>query len=315
MLSLVFLLVPGTHSSIDNQLSLLSLSARRAIAMPLSYVVESFGRTGAELRVARGAHDLIATGASSRLGLLLPGHTTTTVATPDGRPLEVRLPFLLASWLLLGTLTVHVQVGVLLVYEHMIGAERLGAALDLLLSALTNNEPLTPSVLRRHLLRLAATMRPEQPVPLTVTVACLLVVGGNADNLECGALATPIGTPPLDPNWFSSVTFNMLLCPDGTLTILSELEGVLAPRLFPAQRAVGGGFGKVDALLVRSLTADEAAIILALDDAGQAEQYSQLIVTLLPSAPELLAYSASSASASLALARTLARATSTAGPT
>ena len=57
----VFLLVPGTHSSIDNQLSLLSLSARRAIAMPLSYVVEAFGRTGAELRVARGAHDLIAT--------------------------------------------------------------------------------------------------------------------------------------------------------------------------------------------------------------------------------------------------------------
>ena len=198
-------------------------------------------------------------------------------------------------------------------YEHMIGAERLGAALDLLLSALTINEPLTPSVLRRHLLRLAATMRPEQPVPLTVTVACLLVVGGNADNLECGALATALGTPPLDPNWFSSVTFNMLLCPDGTLTILSELEGVLAPRMFPAQRAVGGGFGKVDALLVRSLTADEAAIILALDDAGQAEQYSQLIVTLLPSAPELLAYHASSASASLALARTLARATSTAG--
>ena len=161
VLSQVFLLVPGTHSSIDNQLSLLSLSARRAIAMPLSYVVEAFGRTGAELRVARGAHDLIATGASSRLGLLLPGHTTTTVVTPDGRPLEVRLPFLLASWLLLGTLTVHVQVGVLLVYEHMIGAERLGAALDLLLGALTNNEPLTPSVLRRHLLRLAATMRPD----------------------------------------------------------------------------------------------------------------------------------------------------------
>ena len=122
-----------------------------------------------------------------------------------------------------------------------------------------------------------------------------------------------VGTPPLDPSWFRSVTFNMLLCPDGTLTILSELEGVLAPRLFPAQRAVGGGFGKVDALLVRSLTADEAAIIIALDDAGKAEQYSQLVVTLLPSAPELLAYHASSASASLALARTLARATSTAG--
>ena len=52
----VFLLVPGTHSSIDNQLSLLSFSARRAIAMPLSYVVEAFGRTGAELRVARGVH-------------------------------------------------------------------------------------------------------------------------------------------------------------------------------------------------------------------------------------------------------------------
>ena len=79
------------------------------------------------------------------------------------------------AWLLLGTLTVHGQVGVLLVYEHMIGAERLGAALDLLLGALTNNEPLTPSVLRRHLLRLAATMRPEQPVPLSSSLSLALL--------------------------------------------------------------------------------------------------------------------------------------------
>ena len=102
--------------------------------MPLGYLVPSSGRTGPELRVARGTHELLATGPAARIGTLLPNHTTTTTLAPHGAPLEVRVPFLLAQWLLLGLLVISDAVGHSPVYMYMVGAERLGAALDAVLA-------------------------------------------------------------------------------------------------------------------------------------------------------------------------------------
>ena len=79
--------------------------------MPLGFFVPSMGRTGSELRVARGTHELLATGPAARIGTLLPNHTTTTTLAPHGAPLEVRVPFLLAQWLLLGLLVISDAVG------------------------------------------------------------------------------------------------------------------------------------------------------------------------------------------------------------
>ena len=104
--------------------------------MPLGYFVSANGRTGARLRVARGAHELLATGPAARLGTLAPHLTTTTTISADGRPLEVRLPFLLALWLVLGCLVPSEDLLDLFIYQHIVGAERLGAALDVLLDAL-----------------------------------------------------------------------------------------------------------------------------------------------------------------------------------
>ena len=76
----------------------------RTLDMPLGYFVAAEGRTGAALRVARGGHELLATWPAARLGTLLPHNTITTDIAPDGRPLELRLPFALALWLVLGCL-------------------------------------------------------------------------------------------------------------------------------------------------------------------------------------------------------------------
>ena len=81
--------------------------------------------------MARTVHELLATGPAARLGTLLPHLTTTTTITADGRPLEVRLPLLLALWLVLGCLVPAEDIVDLYVYQYMVGAERLGAALDL----------------------------------------------------------------------------------------------------------------------------------------------------------------------------------------
>ena len=153
--------------------------------MPLGYVVPALGRTGADLRAARGPHGLVATGPAARLGSLLPHLTTTTTQTADGRPLEVRLPFLLALWLVLGCLTITDDVAILCVYEFLVNADRLGAVLDELLNINYHDaEIVTPSVLRRKLLLLAASLHAETPALFRVTAACLFVVGGDADNIE-----------------------------------------------------------------------------------------------------------------------------------
>ena len=234
--------------------------------MPLGYLVPSSGRTGPELRVARDTHELLATGPAARIGTLLPNHTTTTTLAPHGAPLEVRVPFLLAQWLLLGLLIISDAVGHSHVYMYMVGAERLGAALDAVMALFEGNDTVTPSVLRCRLLRLARQLRAEQPVPFTVTHSCLLTVGGDADNLDCAALAVALAVPPLFPSWFTEVTFAMLSSPDGTLVILSELEIVLHPRMFPAQRSNAGGIDTFAVMLDSSLTDKERTIVNALTD-------------------------------------------------
>ena len=151
--------------------------------MPLGYFVPSYGRTGAFLRMARGHHELVATGPCARLGALAPHVCTTTISSPDGRPLEVRVPFLFATWLILGCLVPNDEVAPLLIYQYIMGAERMGAALDAVLQAFDSDitTPLSPSVLRRHMLRLAVGLRADNASPFTVTLSCLLVVGGNAE--------------------------------------------------------------------------------------------------------------------------------------
>ena len=96
-------------------------------------------------------------------------------------------------------------VKALFVYKYIVGAERLGSALDILLSEIYIDDIVlvTPSVLRRKLLELAVHARARNAVPFTVTSACLLVVGGNADNDECSHLAQPLHLPALAPTWMA----------------------------------------------------------------------------------------------------------------
>ena len=180
--------------------------------MPLGYFVAANGRTGARLRVARKIHELVATGPAARLGTLLPHLTTTTTIPADGRPLEVRLPLLLALWLVLGCLVPSDDMLDSFVSHYIVGAERLGSALDVLLDSLDFDAStlVTPSLLRRMLLELGTKVRVANPGPFTVTLACLLVVGGPDDDVECSHLAMPLHTPAIEPSWFGLVTFAML---------------------------------------------------------------------------------------------------------
>ena len=132
--------IPNTY---DNTSSLQQRLHQSTVQMPVGYVVSPNGRTGAELRVARGSHELVATGKSARLGKLLPHLTTTTNTGPNGRPIEVRLSFALVTWLVLGTLTITDEVAEFLIYMYVVGAERLGAACDMVLTGYDNDDPVS----------------------------------------------------------------------------------------------------------------------------------------------------------------------------
>ena len=132
--------------------------------MPLAYVIAASGRSGAALRVARSGHELLATGPAARIGSLLPDDTTITTLSASQRPLEVRLGFNLVLWLVMGCLIPHADVLVLRVYEHMVGASRLGAAIDKLVTAYiekNGDDVTTPSVVRRYFLELDIHLRGE----------------------------------------------------------------------------------------------------------------------------------------------------------
>jgi hypothetical protein len=232
----------------------------------------------------------------------------------NGAPLEVRLPFELATWLALGLLTVNTEVSERFVYMYVVGAERLGAALDVVLAGYNNTDPVAPSVLRCHIIALAATLRGTNLAAFTATAPCLMLVGGNHDNLECGALTPPVPTLPLTPSWVAHIKFGDLTAPDGTLLLLAELEGVWAPRWLPSQRSAGGGIARWAMLLLNSMPTEAQVIISACTEEEQAEQFVSFTSTLLPTAPRLASYAPSGAAAALALSRTLARATSKEGP-
>ena len=68
----------------DNTSSLQQRLHQSTVHMPVGYLVSPNGRTGAELRVARSSHELVATGKSALLGKLLP-HLTTTSTTGTER--------------------------------------------------------------------------------------------------------------------------------------------------------------------------------------------------------------------------------------
>ena len=81
----------------------------------------------------------------------------------------------------MGCLIPHADVLVLRVYEHMVGASRLGAAIDKLVTAYiekNGDDVTTPSVVRRCFLELAIHLRGESAVSFTVTPSCLFVGGG-----------------------------------------------------------------------------------------------------------------------------------------
>ena len=290
-----------------------SASPSFLLDMPLRYVVTSEGRTGAELRGARAKHELLATGPSALIGALLPHLTTTTVATSDGRPLEVKVSFALATWLVVSALTFADEVAPLQVYMYLIGAERLGTALDVVLSSLTTFAPVVPSVLRRAIVSKAEVLRSGNPNPFKVTAACLLLVGGADDDDDCSGLDPPLSTPAVSPAWASLTVFADLLNSDKMAPALAELGLAWGSRFFATQRGVGGCFDVVAGILSKTFTADELSLLSACSAAGKNEQYCETIVLLLPSPLQLATYSPTEIAARMHLLRSLNRSVSASG--
>ena len=218
------------------------------------------------------------------------------------------MPFQLATWLVVGVLKFSGAVADLQVYKYMVSAPRLGAALDAILPTLGLLGPVTPSVLRYAIMLKAEVMLSSAPAPLTVTLSCLLVVGGAEDDADCSNLTTPLVTPALVPAHFEFSRFTQYCAAKGNIPGLPELEMGWWPRMFAHERAAGGGIDAIAKLLGNCLTAPEAEIVNACSAMGKNEQYAALAVTLLPTPPQLVAFTRSVPAARLHITRVLQRA-------
>jgi hypothetical protein len=116
--------------------------------MPIDYAVRPEGRSGVELRMARDAHDLNLSGPGARLAAILPQHVQALTVDAEGRPVTARVPYTFIAWLVVGMLTLEPAVVPLAVYMYLIGAERLGIALDAALSKHASDAEMSPSLLR-----------------------------------------------------------------------------------------------------------------------------------------------------------------------
>ena len=273
--------------------------------MPIDYAVRPEGRSGVELRLARAGHDLNASGPSARLALLLPQHAQALTVDADGRPVTARLPYALVAWLVVGMLTLEPAVVPLAVYMYIIGAERLGIALEAALSKHASDDEVSPSVLRHHLARHAAGLRATNPEHFIVSAPDLLLVGGDADNAEMSNMPAPRALPTLDPPWFAHVTFGNLLGLDGTLAPLGDLELVFGPRFFADQRGADGPIKMAVDSLLDTLPAAEAAIVNRSSAPLRAQQLGVIAAANLPPPPEVANYSTSLPAAQLDFVRHL----------
>jgi hypothetical protein len=71
---------------------------------------------------------------------------------------------------------------------YVVGAERLGTALDVVFASFANLAPVSPSVLRCAIVTKAEALRSGNPNPFKVTASCLLLVGGADDDDDCSNL-------------------------------------------------------------------------------------------------------------------------------
>ena len=273
--------------------------------MPIDYAVRPEGRSGVELRLARDKHDLNASGPSARLASLLPQHVHALTVDADGRPITARIPYTLVAWLVVGMLTLDPAVVPLAVYMYVIGAERLGIALDAALSKHASDDEVPPSVLRHQLARHAAGLRGSNPEHFLVTAHDLLLVGGDADNAEMSTMTTPRALPTLDPPWFAHVTFGNLLGLDGTLAPLGDLEVVFGLRFFADQRGADGPIKNAMDALLNTLPAAEAAIVNRSSAPLRAQQVGVIAAANLPPPPEVATFSTSLPAAQLDFVRHL----------
>ena len=273
--------------------------------MPIDFTVRPEGRSGLELRLARANHDLNASGPSARLASLLPQHVQALTVDAEGRPISARLPYSLAAWLVVGMLTLEPAVVPLAVFMYIIGAERMGIALDAALSKHASDDEVSTSVLRLLLTRHAAGLRGTNPEHFMVTATDLIVVGGDADDAQMSSVATPRALPPLDPPWFAHVTFGNLLGLDGTLAPLGDLELVFGPRFFADQRGADGPIKVTMNALLATLPAAEADIVNRSSAPLRAQQAGIIAAANLPPPPEVATYSCSLPAAQLEFVRNL----------
>lgn len=136
--------------------------------MPLSY--DAFPLAGNALAIARGDHEVTATGPCCILHRMIPSPQGVVQANGDVRFSQWRIFFLGLPVLRPGNLPPNA-----LLANFTIGVNRIGIALDIVLVVPTlDTSPCSPAVARRRITAVATTAYTANPLPFLVMAADLL---------------------------------------------------------------------------------------------------------------------------------------------
>ena len=253
------------------------------------------GLTGAPLVAHRHDHVLLGKLASRRLAKMLPSlvKDNGTAAVVD---------YALAEWLTSAFLRPEPAAQLLHIYSHVVGWERMGAALDRALSKIKDDIPRHAGLLRAQLRR-AAEIDFEKGGPGTEAYVAL------AEDYYEIATAFPTGDG-IDTiyDWIGLWTYKDLAPADGTKAVYGDFVPVLRKRFDPAVAlAVGGCFDRLAKAITTSLDEDEKLEIIPLSVAETAEELAAWVVRSLPIPDEVAVMSDTRTSALLALRRVLAQ--------
>ena len=251
------------------------------------------GLTGAALVTHRNDHGLLGKLACRRLAKLLP-----SLVKDNGTAAVVN--YELAEWLTSAFLRPEAAAQLLLVYSHVVGWERMGAALDRALSKIKDDTPRHAGLLRAQLRR-AAEIDFEKGGPGTEAYVALA-----QDYYEvANAFPTGQGVDGIY-DWIGLWTYKVLAPADGTMAVYGDFVSVLRTRFDPAVALVAGGcFDRLAKTLTTSLEEDEAKEIVPLNVADTAEEMAAWVVRNLPIPDEVAVMSDTRTSALLALRRIL----------
>ena len=246
--------------------------------MPLTFETIP-GLAGNPLVLARGDHDVVATGPCLALATWIPEFRPIAGPAPN----TIFFALWRIQWLGLAILRPAPGLPARLLVGCMVNVQRIGVAIEACIAGGLNLTPTSASVARKLLRRKAAAIFTNTPAPFLVQAADLygMVLPPLPPAPPMGAALA--GAAPCNSTSGAAATIDLLVGADGTFMPWAHAEPILFPRFDILERGAGSGFDFLFETWAQLLTAAlPVAVAGAIPGLTMAQQVLKRMEAHLP---------------------------------